>query len=71
MKQETVLGGSISSNSLASCVRKSLSKTIFSRGFRMKYSWGEGNPGLPDSNYFKKKKWRHDFYLHISNMSLR
>lgn len=37
----------------------------------MKYNLGEGNPGLPDSNYFKKKKWRHDFYLHISNVSLR
>lgn len=59
MKQETILGGSITSNSFASCVRKSsLSKTIFSRGIRMKYNLGEGNPGLPDSNYFEKKKWR-------------
>lgn len=49
------------------CKKISLSKTLFSRSFRMKYNLGVKSM----LNKFKllKKKWRHPVYLHIGHVS--
>lgn len=56
------------------CQKISLSQTIFSRGFRIKYNLGGEKKKKTHAQQIQtilRKNWRHHFHLHIGNVSLR